>query len=85
MVFSELLELVLQDGVTDKKLQFPFNSLVLANGTGLYHYLCFQKHPSYFLYPDLASAPQGRPEPWLAHPKKHYLVVTNTLLSTVKQ
>lgn len=51
------MKLILNQGQSTTKMEFPFNSLVITNSSGIFQYLCMQKHPSYFLYPDLAGAP----------------------------
>lgn len=85
MLFSQLLDLVENGGQTQAKLEFPFNSLVIANQTGLYQVLCLQGHPSYFLYPDLAGAPEYGKERWVTNFKRNFLVVYNTHLTTKNQ
>lgn len=59
--------------------------MVLTNSSGIYQYLCLQKHPSYFLYPDLAGAPEYGKERWVSNFKRNFLVVTNTHLTTKNQ
>jgi hypothetical protein len=47
--------------------------------------VCFQKHPSYFLYPDLAGAPEPPKEKWASNFKRNFLVISNTHLTTQNQ
>ena len=47
--------MIINKGKVERNFDFPFNSVTIANESGLYNYLCQQKHPSYFIYPDLAS------------------------------
>lgn len=79
------MELIANEGVSSKKMEFPFSSLVLTNKTGVFQYICFQKHPSYFLYPDLTGAPEPSQERWVSNFKRNFLVVTNTHLTTKDQ
>jgi hypothetical protein len=85
VVFSELLEVITTHGQSSKELEFPFSSLVLANSTGIHQYVCFQKHPSYFIYPDLSGAPEPATAKWVSNPKRNFLVVSNTHLTTQNQ
>lgn len=66
-------------------MEFPFSSLVLANSSGIHQYVCFQKHPSYFLYPDLSGAPEPAQSKWISNPKRNFIVVSNTHLTTQNQ
>lgn len=85
VIFSDLHKLIQNNGRTSKDLEFPFSSLVLTNDSGIYQYICFQKHPSYFLYPDLAGAPEPSKVRWASQPKRNFLVVYNTHLTTMNQ
>ena len=84
VVFSQLFDLVLNDGASSVNLEFPFSSLVIANHSGIYQHVCLQRHPSYFLYPDLAGAPEHGKERWVGTPKRNFIVVSNTHLTTQK-
>ena len=44
VLFSEVLSLIRSEGVLaeGKRVEFPFNSIVLANSSGVYQYLCPQ-------------------------------------------
>jgi hypothetical protein len=66
-------------------MEFPFSSLVLTNASGIFQYICFQKHPSYFLYPDLSGAPEPPKEKWASNFKRNFLIVSNTHLTTHNQ
>ena len=58
-VFTGLHRTIQNDGdLGAKKLEFPFNSLVIVNGSGIFNYICPQKHPSYFIYPDMSEEPE---------------------------
>jgi hypothetical protein len=85
VLFSELYELILSHGSSPKQLEFPFSSLILTNETGIHQYICYQKHPSYFLYPDLAGAPEPPKQRWVSNPKRNFLIVANTHLTTHNQ
>jgi hypothetical protein len=85
VLFSELYELILSHGATSKQLEFPFSSLIITNETGIHQYVCYQKHPSYFLYPDLAGAPEPSNQRWVSNPKRNFLIVANTHLTTHNQ
>lgn len=88
VLFQELFEFVKNDGVMMEgrtKMEFPFNSIVLANNTGIFQYLCPQKFPSYFLYPDMFSEPDQITERWVSYEGKKFLAVSNTILTTMKQ
>ena len=65
-------------------MEFPFNSILLVNETGIFQYLCPQAYPSYFLYPDMFGEPEPIEERWITT-KKKYVAVSNTLLTTMKQ
>lgn len=54
-IFSEMQSFIQNNGNlgVDQSIHFPFNSLIFANDTGIYQYICQQKYPSYFLYPDM--------------------------------
>lgn len=54
-LFSEVWHLVINQGRMQADMEFPFNSLVMANASGIFNYLCPQHHPSYFIYPDMSS------------------------------
>lgn len=79
------MELISNNGQTHTNLEFPFSSLVITNNSGIFQHLCFQKHPSYFLYPDLAGAPEPTKEKWVSTFKRNFLVVSNTHLTTKDQ
>ena len=65
-------------------MEFPFNSIVIANQTGIFQYLCPQAYPSYFIYPDMFGEPEPIKNRWVEG-KKKYLAVSNTILTTMKQ
>ena len=67
-----------------KTMEFPFNSIVVVNGTGIFQYLCPQAYPSYFIYPDMFGEPEVIKNRWI-ETKKKYLTVSNTILTTMKQ
>lgn len=79
------MNLIINEGVTSTKMEFPFSSLVLTNKTGVFQYVCFQKHPSYFLYPDLTGAPEPNQERWASNFKRNFIIVSNTHLTTKNQ
>lgn len=72
-------------GKTERDFDFPFNSILIANKSGLFHYICQQYHPSYFIYPDLASEPDDLADRWVSNPKKGVFIVANTHLTTINQ
>jgi hypothetical protein len=85
-LFSDLFRLIALNGQTSDDLEFPFNSLVLANGTGVYQYLCQQAYPSYFIYPDMFGEPEKLKSRWVIYPNhKKLIVVENTHLTTTHQ
>lgn len=59
-LFSGLQKLILNGGNVgaNENIEFPFNSLVLTNTSGIYQYICQQFYPSYFLYPDMFGEPE---------------------------
>lgn len=77
--------MIRNEGRTNRRLEFPFNSLVLTNSSGIYQYLCLQRHPSYFLYPDLTGAPEYGKQRWVSNYKRNFLIVSNTHLTTKNQ
>lgn len=86
-VFTDVLDVIRKGGVMldYATMEFPFNSLLLANETGIFQYICPQLYPSYFLYPDMFSEPEEVPERWISYPNKKYVAVSNTILTTMKQ
>jgi hypothetical protein len=84
-LFSEIYNLIKNQGNAERDFDFPFNSVMMANSSGLFHYLCQQHHPSYFIYPELASEPDALPQRWISDPKKGLFVVANTYLTTQHQ
>lgn len=57
--------MIINEGNVQRDFDFPFNSIVIANKSGLFNYLCQQYHPSYFIYPDLASEPDALANRWI--------------------
>ena len=79
------MDLIVNNGNTNKQMEFPFNSIVFTNQTGIFQYVCPQKHPSYFLYPDLAGEPEPIKNRWVSNFKRNFLIVSNTHLTTKNQ
>lgn len=77
--------MIVNKGKVQRDFDFPFNSVVIANESGLYNYLCQQKHPSYFIYPDLASEPDALITRWVSQPKRGLFTFVNTHLTTLNQ
>lgn len=84
-LFTEIFNLIQNSGKAERDFDFPFNSILMANHSGLFHYLCQQHHPSYFIYPDLASEPDAITQRWISEPKKGAFIIANTHLTTVNQ
>jgi len=84
-LFTGIFNMIRNTGVAERNLEFPFNSIMVANQSGLFHYICEQQHPSYFLYPDLASEPDQLPDRWISNPKRGMFIVSNTHLTTINQ